>query len=242
MIARLSCLLAVAPAPGSSGEDPFSMFEGWDTGQLLVLAALVPIAIFVFWYGSRQLSRHRGSLRPRGRPFTAEGARGEHDAAFRATVAGLEKQPPTTIAKAGAGPVRIEATITTASGNLGGKPGREAVWRNRAGARPDSAVGAEVIIVADASGRCGVENVEQARVIAPAESHGRHWESVSLYLGDRVEIVGHFAPEITGDDPDPTRLVYGTLGGEGRLQVRLVSRPRDADESHDATPPETSDP
>lgn len=227
MITSQPHLRLAALAPAGSGEDPFAMFAGWDTGQLLVLAALVPVAIFVFWYGSKQFSRQRGasSLRPKGRPFFGDATQAEHDATWRATVRKLDELPPTPIAKAVAGPVRIEATITAASGNLGGEPGRECVWRNRAGARSDSAIAAEVIFVGDASGRCGVENVEQARVIAPAESHGHHWESVSLYLGDRVEIAGHFVPERTGDDPDPTQLVYGTLGSEGRLKVRLLSRP-----------------
>jgi hypothetical protein len=233
VIASLSWLHAVAPDPSGSGEDPFSMFAGWETGQLLVLAALVPVAVLVFWFGSRQFSRTRGGLRPRGRPFFGDAGRGGHDTGWRATVARLEELPPTPIAKAAAGPVRIEGTITSASGNLGGPPEREAVWRNRAGARPDSAVGAEVIVVADPSGRCGVENLEQARVIAPAESHGLHRESVSLYLGDRVEVVGHFEPEPKGDDADPTRLVYGTIGSQGRVQVRLVSRPTDPDDAHD---------
>lgn len=253
MIAAASWALATALAPGESGGSPFDMFEGWNAGQLVVLAALLPVAILVFWFGSKQFSRQRGgaSLRPRGRPFFGEGTRAENDATWRQTIARLEQAPPVSIAKAAAGPVRVEATIRAASGNLGGKPGRECVWRNRAGARPDSAVGADVIVVADASGRCGVENLEQARVIAPADSHGHHWENVSLYLGDRVEIVGYFAPERLPEtkaetepeaEPeanehgaDPAELVYGTIGTEGRLQVRLVSRP-------DPAPNDAADP
>lgn len=228
----------VAAAFGGPDEDPFSMFAGWDTGQLLVLAALLPIAISVFWYGSRQFSRQRGgsALRPRGRPFFSGGGP-KLDAAWRQTVARLEAVDPSAIARASSGAVRIEGTIVNASGNLGGEPGRECVWRNRAGARAESAVGAEIVVVADDTGRCGVENLERARVIAPAERHGQHWENVSLYLGDRVELVGQFAPERTGDDPDETKLVYGTLGADGPLQVRLLHRP----EPSSSESPPTSD-
>ena len=58
-------------------------------------------------------------------------------------------------------------------------------------------------------------------------------------LADEVEVVARFKPERFGQDPDPTRLVYGTLGADGSLHVRVCKREpatRDdlsADSAHD---------
>jgi hypothetical protein len=229
------------------GADPFDMFAEWDSGQLLMLALLLSAAIGVFWYGSRAFAKQRSasSLRPRGRPFfDASGRASGRDAVWRERVAAIERRAPTAIAEAVGGLVRIEGTIVNASGNLGGRRGRECVWRNRAGANPDSAVAAELIVVADATGQAGVENLERARIIAPAEPHGLHWENVSLYLGDRIEVIGTFEADRVGDEADPTQLVYGTLGGRDPLQVRLVHReapPAADDTGTDGIPPEPSD-
>lgn len=209
--------------------DPFSLFSA-SGRELLLLAILVPLAIFVFWFGRRAASRRRGEygLRPSGRIFRGRAQRSND--AWRAEVARLEALPPTPIAEAKRASVRFEGTLTAASGNLGGPPGRECVWRNRAGARPESAVGAEVVIVADASGRAGIEGIEGATVIAPSDHHSLHHENVSLYLGDRVEVLGYFEPESTPPEPtradqsDPSVLVYGTVGGQGSLQLRLIER------------------
>ncbi len=223
-------------------EDPFAMFADWDSGQLTILAILLPVAVAVSWLGARAFSKQRGGakLRPRGRPFYDEGTGiSGFDAAWRERVAGLETRAATPIAEAAAGLVRVEGKLVNASGNLGGRPGHECVWRNRAGARPDAAVGAELVVIADATGQCGVANLERARVIAPAESHGLHYENVSLYLGDTVEVVGTFESERheSPDCSDPTKVVYGTVGGLGPVQVRLVERPAPpSDDSHDDSP------
>lgn len=230
-------------------DDPFAMFAEWDSGQIVILAILIPIAIAVSWYGTRSFTKARGAstLRPRGRPFYDEGTGiTGFDTVWRERVVGLEARPPTKIAEATGGTIRIQGKLVNASGNLGGRPGRECVWRNRAGARPDSAVGAELVVVADATGQCGVENLERARVIAPAESHGLHYENVSLYLGDEVECIGTFESERVGDDADPTKVVYGTLGGLGPVQVRLVQRPvpddAEANDDEDDDPSEAAVP
>jgi hypothetical protein len=224
---RLSSLLALAPAELSTGdEDPFSLFSGWDTGQLLWLAILIPVAVLVFSLGSRRVRAQlgRASILPRGRDRSAPGSGYRRDAAWRAAVERLEARAPTPIAEAQSGLVRIEGVITGATGNLGGAPGRECVWRNRSGAGPQTAVAAELLFMADASGRCGLEELEQARVIAPVDKVGAHYESTSLHVGDRIEVIGRFEREVVGEHEDPTRLVYGTLGGDGRLDVRVLER------------------
>lgn len=215
----------IAPAAGPTPDDPWSMFQGSST-EVLVLLALLPVAVLVFWYGSRQFRHERGgmALRPKGRGGGLEFVRGSRDQKWRNTIERLETRPPTPIAEAARGPLRVVARIVDASGNLGGAVGHECVWRNRAGARPESAVGAELVIVADDSGRCGLENLETARIIAPTETHTVHHESVSLYIGDEIEIFATFEPDKVGDDPDPARLVYGTLGATGGLEVRLIER------------------
>jgi hypothetical protein len=146
----------------------------------------------------------------------------------------LEAGEPTPIASARAGSVRVLATIVSAPQSLGGALGRECVWRNNAGEGPATAIASELVFVADASGRCAIEDLESARVIAPIERPERvskvratstRPEHVALYIGDEVEIYGRFAPERTGDDPDPTKLVYGTLGAAGPLEIHLRTRP-----------------
>src|SRR4029078_6815743 len=106
--------------------------------------------------------------------------------------------------------------------------GRECVWRNRAGAGPQTAVAAELLFVADASGRCGVEELEAGRGIAPGDKVGMHYESTSLHVGDRVEVIGRFEREVIGEHEDPTRLVYGTIergrGCGGRARERHTTR------------------
>lgn len=233
------------PAPVEGGDDPFSMFSGWDSGQLLWLAVLVPVAVLVFFLGSRRQRSQLGAaaISPRGRDRFVPGRRGAaRDAAWRAAVERLEQREPTPIAQAKAGPVRIEAVITSATGNLGGPPGRECVWRNRAGAGPQTAVASELLVVADDSGRCGVEALEQARVNAPTERVGAHYESTSLYLGDRVEIIGTFEREVVGEHEDPAQLVYGTLGTDGRLEIRVLERPEPPPRDPETSPAEPAEP
>lgn len=212
--------------------DPFSLFSA-SGRELLVLTVLIPIAVLVFWYGRREVLRNRGeyALRPSGR-WLPETSRAR-DEAWRTMVERLEAQPPTPVAEATKRAVRVVGTLTAASGNLGGAAGRECIWRNRAGARRESAVGAEIVILTDDSGRAGIEGIERAYVIAPAERHTRHHENVSLYLGDRVEVLAEFHPEPPerSEDGDPRARVYGTLGARGPLEVRLIERPAAPDEA-----------
>lgn len=215
------------PSPtASDAGDPFAMLSD-SGGPLFTLALLLPVAVFVFWVGSRRFSKERGTnaLRPRGRVlFDQPRKRSER---WRTTVRRLEAGEPGRAAAAKPGPVRLVGVLTTASENLGGVPGRECVWRNRAGAGTASAVGAEMVVLQDDSGSCSIEDLERAYVIAPAEKHTFHYENVSLYLGDRVEVYGHFAPEPpTGAEEDPTQRVYGTLSLVDGLDIRLLERPK----------------
>lgn len=220
---RLATILAVAPA----GDDPFEVFHGLGP-QFGILLLLVPVALVVLWYARKKAYADRGGGRATKRPGWA-------DPDWRATVTQLEASEPTPIARATRGPVRFVATIASAPENLGGPRGRECVWRNQAGGDAATAIGSELVFVADASGRCAIEGIEHARVIAPIETStatrgrtsGRR-EHVALYVGDEVEIYARFAPETVGDDPDPTKLVYGTLGATGPIEIRLRERPERA--------------
>lgn len=210
----------------TAGEDPFSIFTA-SPHQFLILLALLPVAVVVFWYGTKQFKRFRGtsSLRPHGRVLR-ESAR-TRTVEWKRQVERLEQRSPTAIAKAKAGAVRVRGVLCSASGNLGGPKGRECVYRNRVGARPESAVAAELVILADETGRCGIEGLEGAFVIAPADKHGQHVESVSLRLGDEIEVFAMFEPEEPIEHPSPSEIVYGTLGAKGGLDVRLLARTDD---------------
>jgi hypothetical protein len=222
-----------------SGEDAFEVFEGLGP-QFGILLLLVPLAILVVWVARRQASAGRRSgERPRGRPDWA-------DPSWRARVAELEAAEPIAIAAAKPGAVRFVATIASAPKALGGPAGRECVWRNHKGGGPDTAIASELVFVADASGRCAIEGLEHARVIAPAERASRptkarassRGEHVALYIGDEIEIYARFTAERVGDDPDPSKLVYGTLDAAGPLEIRLRTRttPAASEASADAPP------
>jgi len=227
-----------APVDGRTSSDPFAMLAD-SGGPLFVLALLVPVAVVVFYVGSRRLSKERGTnaLRPRGRVwFDQPRKRGER---WRATVRTLESRPPSKAESAEPGATRLVGVLSGASENLGGTPGRECVWRNRAGAGAASAVAAETVFVQDETGSVAIEGLEQAYVIAPAAKHTFHHENVSLYLGDRVEVYGHFTPEPAAGARAQTQRVYGTLTLGDGLDLRLVDRRQagaDDDESSDPAP------
>jgi hypothetical protein len=224
----------MGPAEVDPGADPVAdMFV--DLGSRLdpswfLLALLIPVAVVVFWFGNRLFKRDLGpdAMEPKGRGFRQWPSRGDPD--WMATVTRLEARPATKIAEAGEGPVRFEATLASCMEPLGGRSGRESVWRNRVGGRPGSAIAADLVVIADATGRCGIENLDRARVITPVEKHSLHHESMSLYLGDRIEVMGYFTPEKVGEHEDPAMLVYGTLGSSGGLEIRVIERQED-DES-----------
>lgn len=192
--------------------------------QVTFYVVLIPLAILVYWYGNRRLQRQFGrNTEPRGRRSPRPSAK--EDPQFAAMVSRmLQRGLVTPAAEAPAGPVMMRGVLTTADATLGGAPGRECIWRNRSDAPRDAAVAAEYVSLADATGRVMIENLGLAEVVAPEDKVGPHRAYRSLLLGDEVEVVARFSPERFGEDPDPTRLVYGTLGADGNLHVRVCKR------------------
>ncbi len=222
----------VGPAPAPAPSDPLGEAL-LDLGTRLdpswfLLALLIPVAIVVLWFGNRMLSswRQADAFEPKGRAHAGKlRARAPASPAWVRTRARLREAPPVPIARAQAGPVRVAGVIVAATETLGGTPEHGCVWRNRRGAPPASAVAAAAVVLADDSGKAGVENLEGARVFAPTEPLGRGHDSLALYVGDRVEVLGTFTPQRVGDDPDPTQNIYGTLGTSGPLEIQVLDRP-----------------
>jgi hypothetical protein len=174
------------------------------------LALLITVAVIVM-VAANMLMRSR-----RGR----SGGRRKFD--FDLGVAKLEALPVTPIASAKPGPVHLVGTLRKGAGALGS--GEHAcVFQNRAGSSRATAIAAELIVLTDESGNIGLEQLEDARVIAPREEHGPH-DTIALYLGDRVEVVGELmlfdAPQTADGEP-----LRGMLGSLGQIQVRVIERP-----------------
>ncbi len=185
---------------------------------------LIPLAILVFWFGNRRLQKQIGKRNsaPRGRRSPGKL---KEDPQFAAMVGRmLQRGLVTPVAEAPAGPVLMRGVLAAADVTLGGTPGRECVWQNRSDAPRDAAVAAEYVILADATGRVTIENLALAEVVAPEDKLGPHRAYRALLLGDEVEVVARFSPERFGEDPDPARLVYGTLAADGNLHVRVCKR------------------
>lgn len=219
-------------ASEGTGDDPFEVFSGVGP-QLGLLLLLASVAVAVVWISRRRAASQATGRGARARPSWA-------DPKWRATVERLQAAAPTPIASAGAGVVRVVATLASAPNHLGGPAGRERVWSNLHGAGPDTAIASEIVFAADDSGRCAIEALERARVIAPMapaaarrgiqDRDDRDRRRVALCLGDEVELIGTFAPDRAGSDSDPRALVYGTLGARGPLEIRVLSRPAASDE------------
>lgn len=207
---------------------------------MLTYGVLITVAILVFYLGNIRVQRMLSArnTEPRGRRLPQGKAR--EDKQFTAMVGRMvQRGLVTPIAEAGAGPVMIRGVLTSADTTLGGAPGRECVWQNRSGAPRDAAIAVEYVGIADATGRATIENLALADVVAPEDKRGPHRSFCALLLGDEVEVVGRFKPERFGEDPDPTRLVYGTLGADGNLHVR-VSRREPAPAARDDLPEPSS--
>lgn len=151
---------------------------------------------------------------------------------FNLHVAKLEQLPISTIAAAKAGEVHLTGTLQQGDGALG-TGAHACVYQNRAKSSRATAIAADMILLVDDSGVVGLEQLDHARVIAPKEEHGPH-DTIALYLGDRVEVVGELLifeqPQAAGD-----QVLRGMLGGLGQIQVRVIERP-------EHTPPEPATP
>lgn len=206
--------LALAPAgpasPDAPGEIDWILQGPWGK-----LAILIVVAVAVLTVGNMMMKRRQR--------LGGAGARARGD--FDLAVAKMAELPVTAVADAKAGPVHLEVELVSSNGSLGGSPGHECVWRNRHGASRSTAVGAELVVARDETGQVGVEGLEGARVLAPKDpTTGKH-EFASLYLGDRVELVGHFTPERYGDTDAPTERVYGMMGVDSHIQLKVLDRP-----------------
>lgn len=189
----------------ADGDELSWLFDSsWTT-----LAMLVMVAVTVLLVGG-MLSRNAEQRRAKGR----------RNADFDLEVAKMERLGRTDIASLAAGPAHVEGIVHSSVGVLGGEPGHECVYRNRAGSDRSTAVGSELIVVADASGRVAVEQLEKARVLAPRRADGPH-ETISLHVGDRVQVLGVFSPEVSGEG-DPSTRVYGSFGTDGAVQVKVL--------------------
>ncbi|TPV95856.1 MAG: hypothetical protein B7733_07775 [Myxococcales bacterium FL481] len=182
------------------------MFDGpW--GALLVLFAAAVAVLTV--------SRRMASGRKR------EGS-GRKQPKFDLDTARLESLPVSRIADAEAGSIHLEGVLESSTQSFG--QGRPCVWLNRAGQSSDTAIAAELVILADDTGQVGLENLERARVIAPREPGTAGHDSVALYLGDRVQVLGQFRPERYDPSSEDERRVYGLLGSDAPMQIRVLTR------------------
>lgn len=207
-----------APMLLAAGDEIDWMFAGpW--GTLLVLFAVAA--------GVLLLSRRMTTKRRRG-----DGGRKRPD--FDLDTARLESLPVSPIAEAVAGPVHLEGVLESSTQSFG--KGRPCVWLNRAGQGRDTAIAAELVMLADATGKAGLENLEGARVIAPREPGATGHDAVALYLGDRVQVLGQFRPEAHGADEAATERVYGLLGSDAPMQVRVLTRAEPSSKTPDDAP------
>lgn len=203
----------MAPAPDAQVGDLDWLLDGpWAT-----LGLLMALALIVLFVAKLAAERGRSSKSKRSMP----------DLDLR--VAKLEALPVSPILSAAPGPVHVEGTICDAAGGLG-----RLLYRNRYKGRRATAIAVERVIIRDAGGLVGLEDLEGARVIAPKESAGAH-DVVSLYMGDRVQVLGDLErfeqPTPIGEQGD---LLVGMLGTLGPIQIRVLAR---EPASHDHDPP-----
>jgi hypothetical protein len=195
-------------APPESGSDEL----GWLTGgPWAEFGLLVILAVVVLFVANMLRAGKRGAARLRSQPD------------FDLEVARLERLPASPITSAAKGNVHVEGVLVAAEGALGEGP-RAMVFHNRAGGVRATAVAAELVMLADETGMVGLENLDQARVIAPREERGEH-KTISLRLGDRVQVLGQLlrfdTPRTIGEHPQS---MVGTLGSLGPIQIRVLER------------------
>lgn len=194
----------------------------------IVLAFLVPLAIAVYYLGNRRYHRDLSRTLSGGSRW-GKAVDLPVDPAFAAQVRRFDERAPAPIAEAPEGLCKLVGTLCGADVTLGGRPGFECVWRNRADGRRDMAVAAEVVFLRDDTAQASIEGLERAQVIAPIEKGARNIEWQGLYLGDEVEVIGRLVrdpdPEAAPVGDDPKSRIVGTLGGDGKLHVRLRRRP-----------------
>jgi len=192
------------------------------------LALLITVAVGVLVLANLLMRSRRGRKRGLRKPD------------FNLGVAKLEELPVVPITAAKAGPVHVIGTLRKGDGALGTGE-RACIYQNRAGSSRATAIAAELVLLTDESGTIGLEQLDSARVIAPKETDGPH-DTIALYLGDRVEVVG----ELMLFDQPPTadgEPLRGMLGSLGQIQVRVIERPAAGVDSPDTStePPPPSE-
>ena len=180
---------------------------------------VITVAVFVLTIGGAMAKR-----KPRG---SGVNFRGKRD--FDLQVAKLESLAVSPIASATSGPVHLEGVLSSANETLGGPPQSARIYHNRKGASRKAAVAAELVLLRDDSGQASIEQLELARVIAAtdpkADGRSQAADTISLHIGDRVQVLGYFRAELHGDDDLAAERVFGVLGDDGQIQVRLLERP-----------------
>jgi hypothetical protein len=197
---------AAAPAPPEE-DITWLMSAPWGKAAIILVAAMA-----VLFLGNTLMMRKKKA---------GGGRMSRLD--FDVSVARLEDTPRVAIADAKTGPVHLTGRVLSATGTLGSRDGHARVWNNRAGAGRRTAVGAELAVVGDETGQIGIEGLEGARVIAPREA-GKLHDTVSLYVGDLVQVLGHFVAEHHGDDAESKNNIYGMMGADRQVQLRVLER------------------
>lgn len=176
-------------------------------------------AIAVLFLGrkiSQGASFGRSKSKPSGR-----------DLNFDLEIARLESQNPVPIDQAQSGLVHLRGVLASAEGSLGGPPERARVWYNQCDAPRDAAIGVELCLVADQTGQVALEDLSQARVIAPTQGQDPRFRTLSL--GDQVEVLGEFvAQKIHKGGEASQEHIYGSIGGNRSYQIRVLERPSDS--------------
>lgn len=205
-------MIALITALAPSGDEPKGDEIDWLLSAPWASLALIMLLAVVVLFAGNILSKSK-------RRRSAANARPNFDL----DVARMESLPAANPAEAKSGAAHFEGVLVSSVGSLGGSPERATVYQNRAGASRSAAVASELVVVQCEGGRISIENLEEARVLAPKQDMGPH-KVIRLNLGDRVQILGHFTREVSGDDSDPTQRVYGALGQSGQAQVRVLER------------------
>ena len=204
-------MLAWAPPSGSGAEGGGTELDWlvdapWGTLMVLFVLAIAVVA------AAKYLGKSRSGGRAAWRKVD-----------FDLEVAKLDALPVTAIAQAKQGPVHVAGVLREGEGTLG--TGEHAcVYQNRAKSSRAAAIAAELVMLDDGTEMVGLVSLEAARVIAPTEDRAPQHDIFALYLGDRVEVVGQLS---LFDEPSTAggRVVRGTLGALGQIQVRVVERP-----------------
>lgn len=194
---------------------------GWMTQVDWTLPFLGLCAAVAVLFLGRKLSQ--GALL--GRKTSKSGGR---DLNFDLEIARLESQTPVPIAQAQNGLVHLRGVLASAEGSLGGPPERARVWYNQCDAPRDAAIGVELCLLADETGQVALEDLSQARVIAPTQGQDPRFRTLSL--GDQVEVLGELvAQKIRKGGEASQEQIYGTIGSARSYQIRVLDRPQEPD-------------